>query len=158
MRFYLTAQFIITLLLVVGGTAYAQRHTGQNSDDNKSVTINEQGPVERLLSDSVYTAAEVMPEPVNGMAELAKKVEYPAKAKRKKIQGQVLVAAIIDERGLVMTAECISKKLGGGCDEAALKAVTATQFSPAMNGGVPVKAKIILPFTFKLDSNKKSKK
>ena len=100
--------------------------------------------------DEAYLAfAEVMPEPIGGIEGIYKKIEYPNVAKMAGIEGKVYVLVFINESGSVDDAKVI-KGIGGGCDEAVMKAVKDSKFKPASNGGTPTKVKLSLSFTFKL--------
>jgi periplasmic protein TonB len=54
-----------------------------------------------------YPWAEVMPEVIGGLQALQSKIYYTEFAKRAYIEGQVVVAAVIDENGDVIHAEII---------------------------------------------------
>ena len=93
--------------------------------------------------------AEKMPEPIGGLAGIYKKIKYPSIAKEAGLEGKVYLLAFIDENGTVNDVKVL-KGIGGGCDEAAIKAVKSTKFRPASNKGKPVKVKFSLAITFKL--------
>ncbi len=97
----------------------------------------------------IFTLVEEYPQPVGGLAAIQKKIVYPEFAVRAGIQGKVFVTAIIDEQGNVISAE-VTKGIGGGCDEAAVKAVMATKFKPGKQRGRAVKVQLSLPIFFKL--------
>jgi TonB family protein len=94
-------------------------------------------------------AAEVMPEIVGGINAIMEKIKYPETAKQSGVQGKVFVLALIDEKGNVSGAKVI-KGIGAGCDEAALNAVVAVKFTPALVQGKPVKVQVTVPIFFKL--------
>ncbi len=93
--------------------------------------------------------AEKMPEPIGGLAGINKKIIYPSIAKEAGIEGRVFLLAFIDENGTVNDVKVL-KGIGGGCDEAAIKALKNTKFRPATNKGKPVKVKFSIAITFKL--------
>jgi len=93
--------------------------------------------------------AEVMPEPVGGLKAIFSKVKYPPIAKKAGLEGKVYLLAMINEDGSVQDVQVI-KGVGGGCDEAAMKAVKVAKFTPGSNAGVPVKVKLSLAIDFKL--------
>ncbi len=99
--------------------------------------------------DAYIAVAEVMPEPIGGLAGINKKITYPEFAKRAGIEGKVYVLAFINDNGDVDDVKVI-KGIGLGCDEAVLEAVKTTKFKPGYNKGVPVKAKFTIAFSFKL--------
>lgn len=100
---------------------------------------------------SEYLAfAETMPEVEGGLAAVFKKISYPEIAKKAGISGKVYVMAFINESGNVDDVQVI-KGIGGGCDEAAVEAIKKSKFTPGKNAGNPVKVKLSLPITFKLN-------
>ncbi len=99
--------------------------------------------------DQYLAFAEKMPEPVGGLKEIYSKIKYPEIAKKSGIEGKVFIMAMINENGTVDDVKII-KGIGGGCDEAAMKAVKDSKFSTAKNKGVNVKVKLSLSIEFKL--------
>ncbi|HJQ25796.1 MAG TPA: TonB family protein [Blastocatellia bacterium] len=75
---------------------------------------------------------DVRPQPLNNSFP-----RYSEEARAKKIQGMVLLIALINEQGEVGEAEVVSG-LGYGLDEAAEEAVRGMKFSPAKKDGKPV--------------------
>ncbi|MCA2005195.1 MAG: energy transducer TonB [Ignavibacterium sp.] len=103
-----------------------------------------------VSSDDGYLAfAQVMPEPVEGLAAVIKKIQYPAIAKQAGLEGKVFVMAYVDEKGNVDDVKVL-KGVGGGCEEEVIKVLKNTKFKPGMNNGQPVKVKTSLSFAFKL--------
>ena len=102
-------------------------------------------------SQSDYLAfAEVMPTPVGGVQAIYKKItSYPKAAKDAGIQGKVYVLAFINEKGTVDKVKVV-KGIGGGCDEAAIKAVRESKFTPGKSKGKVVKVKTSLAIVFKI--------
>ena len=94
--------------------------------------------------------AEVMPEPIGGIAEIQKKIVYPEFDVRAGIQGKVFIKAFVDEKGNVKNAEII-KGISAGCNEAAIVAVMKTKFKPGKQRGKPVKVQVVIPILFKLN-------
>ncbi len=80
-------------------------------------------------------------------------LRYPAEANKNKIQGQVLLKAVITEEG-EMVNETVLEGLGYGCDEEALRVfqLVPDEWIPALGkNGKPVKSEIIFPLTFRLN-------
>jgi len=94
--------------------------------------------------------AQEMPTPIGGLSAIYKKVVYPEIAQKAGVQGKVYLLAFINENGGVDDVKII-KGIGGGCDEAAMKAVKETKFKPGKNKGKPVKVKFSLAIKFKLN-------
>ncbi|MBI5662659.1 MULTISPECIES: energy transducer TonB [Ignavibacterium] len=107
-------------------------------------------PQAEVSSDDGYLAfAQVMPEPVDGLPAVIKKIQYPPIARQAGLEGKVFVMAYVDEKGNVDDVKVI-KGIGGGCEEEVIKVLKTTKFKPGMNNGQPVKVKTSLSFAFKL--------
>jgi TonB family protein len=96
-----------------------------------------------------FEVAEQMPEPVGGLAAILSNVQYPQRAIRAGIEGTVYIQAYIDSRGVVQSTEVV-RGIGGGCDEAAARAVESVRFSPGMQRGTPVDVRMMIPVNFSL--------
>ena len=78
-------------------------------------------------------------------------VAYPPMARLQRIEGTVLVSALISETGKVLDAKVIrpiNKPVG--LNEAALQIVRGSTFSPPVKDGVRVKSWTTVPVDFKL--------
>lgn len=93
--------------------------------------------------------ADVMPEPVGGLPAIVKRVVYPEAAKKTGIEGKVYLIAFVNESGEVDDVKVI-KGLQGGCEEAAVKAVKDSKFSPGKQNGAAVKVQLSIPIAFKM--------
>jgi TonB family protein len=110
--------------------------------------------VNKSIEKEAYTYVEQMPEYIGGVEALLKfissNVKYPADAKQNGVEGKVLVQFIVDEQGKVVYPKII-KGVGFGCDEEAIRVVNLLKgWKPGMQGGKPVKVKMVIPFVFKL--------
>ena len=92
---------------------------------------------------------DIIPTPVGGIYAIAKNVKYPESAKKAKIEGVVMLSAVIDKNGNPENIKVI-KSVGHGCDEAAIYAVKETKFKPGILDGKPVATQITIPIKFKL--------
>ncbi len=118
----------------------------------KSATVNvNETPKFIPIEGKYYTSVDVMPKPAEGPSAVFSKLEYPEEAKRLGIEGIVILKAFINENGAVDKTE-ITKSVGYGCDEAAIKAVTETRFLPAKLNDQNVKAQLTIPVKFKLEN------
>lgn len=112
-------------------------------------TLSATRMMDKPQEDPYAAFAEVMPEPVGGLEAIIKRIVYPEIAKKAGLSGKLYLLIYVDEKGKVDDVKVI-KGLGGGCDEAAIKAVKDSKFSPGKNSDVPVKVKLSLPITFKM--------
>ena len=102
-----------------------------------------------IKADSVYMMAEVMPEPVGGMANIYKRLVYPQSAKENKVEGVVKIEALVNQAGDVTEAKILTD-IGYQCGESAKITIYYTRFKPGLQRGKPVMARIIIPIEFKL--------
>lgn len=93
------------------------------------------------------TVVEHPPVLIGGISELNKKVVYPPLAKARGIEGRVVVQFIVNERGRVICPTVV-RGIGGGCDEAAVKAVLQSEFTPGKQNGEYVPVQYSLPISF----------
>ncbi|MDR3665942.1 MAG: TonB family protein [Ignavibacteriaceae bacterium] len=102
-----------------------------------------------IKADSIYTTAEVMPEPVGGMEGIYKRIVYPQQAKDNKIEGTVKIQAVINQSGDVTDAKIVND-IGYDCGESAKITIFYTRFKPGLQKGKPVMTRITIPIEFKL--------
>lgn len=77
--------------------------------------------------------------------------DYPELARKARIEGIVILEAIIDENGNLVNARVLrSPGKAFGFDEAALEAVKQWKFKPGLQNGVPVPVIYTLTVEFKL--------
>lgn len=74
---------------------------------------------------------------------------YPEEAREKRIQGRVVVRAVIDEKGTVTKVEAVESP-DPMLTEAALEAVKKWTYKPATKKGKPVKVFLTVTVAFKL--------
>lgn len=92
---------------------------------------------------------------------VAQNIKYPKEAKRKAIQGISIIQFTVNKKGKMEDFKVL-KRLGEGCDEAAMDAMmilnTNYTWKPALNkDGKPVKVRKSIPVNFKLDDPEKPK-
>jgi TonB family protein len=75
---------------------------------------------------------------------------YPEEALSSGLEGLVVLEAIVDEQGRVGHDIKVLRRLGQGCDEAAVAAVRQWRFRPATRDGKPIKVRRIFPILFRL--------
>ena len=75
---------------------------------------------------------------------------YPRAARRKGHEGNVTVAAVVTETGVVASADVVASSGHAELDDAALAAVRTARFAPATEEGVCVSGRVRLVIAFKL--------
>ena len=128
----LVTQTVVVLagavVLFVGGTALL----AQDASEKTSEPVYEVGNGV-TAPKPVYT-----PDP-----------EYSEKARKKKINGTVVVAMIVTQEGRVRDVK-IAKSLDAGLDKQALAAVRTWKFKPAYRNRVPVPVRVMIEVVFRL--------
>ena len=89
------------------------------------------------------------PEVVGGFGEVIKVLKYPEGARKSGVAGFVHVTLQIDEDGKIVDSK-IKKSLQPDCDKAALEALKAVNWKPALKKGKPVKVWVTVPVKFAL--------
>ena len=95
------------------------------------------------------------PEYPGGKEEFRKYIEenlkYPDKALKNNIEGIVHLTATVDDNGNLGEAR-ITKGLGFGCDEEALRLINGLKFGSVKNSGVRIKQQRRFRILFKIKS------
>lgn len=120
------------------------------------ITIQPQ-EVEKEDPNEIFLVVEESAAPIGGISAfyeyVSKKMggKYPAQARRMGIEGKVFVEFVINKDGSIVDVRAM-KGIGAGCDELAVKVVQeAPKWKPGKQRGKPVRQKMVLPITFKLN-------
>jgi periplasmic protein TonB len=108
-------------------------------------------PVEEKVDEEpeIFVIVEEMPDLIGGLGSIQSKIKYPEIAKKAGVEGRVFVQFVVDENGNVVDP-VVTRGIGAGCDEEAIRAVKQAKFKPGKQRGKPVRVKMSLPITFKL--------
>jgi TonB family protein len=126
---------------------------------NNGTTFSEQvppPPPSPVLSDSVFAKVDELPVFQGGNPELIKfisnNMKYPEEAKKKNIQGKVLVKFVVEKDCSVSKVE-IAQSINALLDAEALRVVSLLpKFEkPGIQAGSPVRVQFYLPITFALN-------
>ena len=90
------------------------------------------------------------PKPIGGFLAIQKKLKYPEIARKAGIEGTVIIYAKINKKGVVINTKIIKALGNSGCNEAAIKAIKAVRWKPAMQRDKPVTVWVSVPVKFKL--------
>ena len=79
-------------------------------------------------------------------------MRYPKQAMRMGLEGRVFVQFVVEKNGEISNLE-VMRGIGAGCDEEALRVVQQCggKFIPAKVKGQPVRQRLVLPITFRLN-------
>ena len=78
--------------------------------------------------------------------------DYPESAKKAEKEGEVILQATIDEKGIPTEIKALTS-LGFGLEEAAIAALKKSTFHPATKGGEPISKLVQIPYDFTLKDN-----
>jgi TonB family protein len=131
---------------------------GNVISDRIEMIVRTDGAVSKLgdiskSEDNVFLVVEEPASPVGGITsfyeKLSAELRMPEEAWAKGIGGKVFVELIVEPDGTTSDHKVI-KGIGLGCDEEAVRAVTAVNipWNPAKQRGVPVRQRYVLPVTF----------
>lgn len=88
-------------------------------------------------------------EPEFDYADLQRRVQYPEIARRAGIEGKVVVKVLVGKDGKPKRA-FVADSPSDMLNDAALKAVLATTFTPAIQNGNPIDVWVTIPIIFKI--------
>jgi protein TonB len=100
--------------------------------------------------DEIFVVVEQPPVLIGGIAGVQKRIVYPEVARKAGIEGRVVIQFVVDREGNILNPKVI-RGIGGGCDEAALKALEGAKFKPGLQRGKPVNVSYSLPISFTLN-------
>lgn len=91
------------------------------------------------------------PQLIGGYGFIKKHLKYPESARKKGLEGKIMIKAILSEKGEVLDAQILKEDPPGeGFGQAGLDIIYKCKFKPAKNEGKPVKVSITIPLTFRL--------
>ena len=76
--------------------------------------------------------------------------EYPTRARRMNVEGQVMVQVVVDKQGMPRNGQIVRATPSGYFEDAALKAVRRMRFTPGRLKGQVVNTVVMIPFAFRL--------
>ena len=102
------------------------------------------------VSDRGALANVVIPGPVGGLEAIQERVVYPEFAEKFWIEGNVFLEAYVDTDGTVINTEIVEgvEQL----NQAAINALEETKFNPAYIDGRPIKSRVLIRVTFKMEN------
>ncbi len=107
---------------------------------------------EAQVDSNIYMVADEMPRLVGGLSAVASQIKYPGIARKAGVEGRVVVNLVVDEQGNVSDAS-VSRGIGAGLDQEALRVASQAKFKPGRQDGEAVKVRMPLPIQFKLDES-----
>jgi protein TonB len=119
----------------------------QQPQQAPAVAEQQQAPVRVIHEGDVVDVSDLdtPPHTIRGVQPA-----YPPMAVRQRAEATILVTALINENGDVLDVKVLRGDKRFGFEEAALRAVRATKFSPPIKDGKRVKSWFAMPVIFKL--------
>lgn len=116
--------------------------------------IFEAPAMEDEMADQIFQIVEDQPTPKGGLeafyAYIGQNLEYPDKAARMGVSGNVFVQFVVEKDGKITDVKSI-KGIGSGCDEEAIRVLEASPaWNPGKQRGMPVRVMMVLPIRFVL--------
>ena len=110
--------------------------------------------VEEEVTDEIFLIVEEKPLPEGGMSSFYSYVnsnlKYPSQARRMRIQGRVFIQFVIEKNGSISQVEVI-RGIDSSCNQEAVRVISnAPAWLPGKQRGKPVRVKMVLPISFKL--------
>lgn len=105
----------------------------------------------RSTDSTIYDTSQVTERAV---PRSVPQLEYPAEARQHRVQGRPVVTAVVSAEGAVeLPSVTITTSAHRLLDAEALRVVSATTFWPACRDEAAVRARIVVPFDFKISGN-----
>jgi len=139
---------VVLLGAVTTIAACTDSFVGADQESAESAT----GPKTSQTADDVFVIVEEMPVLIGGLEELQSRVDYPDLARRAGIEGRVYLQFVVNTDG-VPEDIVVTRGIGAGADEEAVRAVSTMRFTPGKQRGQIVPVKMSLPVTFNLDDD-----
>ena len=124
------------------------------TDDEIDEIIDSNPAAEEIIETYENAFLDSKAAPIDGYAGfykfIRKNLKYPRAARTMNIEGKVFVSFVIDEKGEI-TDLIIIRGIGMGCDEETLRVMRLLPaWKAGLQAGHPVRARMVLPITFKL--------
>ncbi|GHE23646.1 M56 family metallopeptidase [Sphingobacterium griseoflavum] len=155
---------LLSTLLFNSSNAKSMVHDIENKVAQTTMVTSSQDTTktQREATDEkqkIFTATEVNPEPIGGMANFRKWIgenySYPQEAIDAEVKGQIIISFIVEADGALTNFKLI-KDLGYGTGEAALDLLRkAEKWMPGVQNGRKVRVAYTLPITLDLEGEKK---
>ena len=117
--------------------------------ENKVIVVDDDD------ASKIFDVVEVPPKYIGGekalMKFLSENIKYPEEARKKNVQGRVVVQFIIDKTGKVVKPKVV-RGVNTLLDAEALRVVSSMpNWTPGKQGGQNVSCKFFVPISFELD-------
>ncbi len=106
---------------------------------------------QRAPADTAVVSAADLEQPPQLVAQSCAAPVYPPMLRAARVEGRVLIQAVVDTLGRVEPGSLEILQTGHSqFNDAARRSVVSCRFRPAMAGGRPVRARVHVPISFRL--------
>ena len=98
----------------------------------------------------IFVPYDEPPQPIGGFAAIQRNLKYPEIARKAGIEGTVIIYAKVSKQGDVIKTRVVKPLGNSGCNEAAITAIKAVKWKPAMQRDKPVTVWVSVPVKFQL--------
>lgn len=144
-----------TLDVPISAKRYAKRHKERAGAETTGRMAAEADGSGTLYTDKQVDslAAPAIAKGLRGLPTyLATEMRYPEDARRRDIQGKVVLEFVVEASGAVSNLRTV-EALGAGCDDEAMRLIRELDWRPALKGGRRVRSVMKLDIQFRLDAN-----
>lgn len=141
---------VLTLSLGFGWFGNAWDFVHQRMHHQSATHLYEEIQLAPADDSRIFIHVDSPPRVIGGLEALQKKIRYPEIARTAGIEGRVFLQFAVEKDGGVSNI-MVTRGIGGGCDEEAVRALGETTFVAGTNDGVPVRVKMSLPVSFRLN-------
>ncbi len=125
------------------------------TEDTEIAEIVFEEPVEEEDIDKIFQIVENPATFRGGIGAFYKYVQknmrYPSQAQRMGLEGKVFVEFVVGRDGRITDVKVL-RGIGAGCDQEAIKVIkNSPAWTPGKQRGRPVRQRMVLPITFKLN-------
>jgi periplasmic protein TonB len=125
------------------------------TEDTEIAEIVFEEPIEEEETDKIFQIVENPATFKGGIGAfyqyVQKNMKYPSQAQRMGLEGKVFVQFVVGKDGKITDVEVL-RGIGAGCDEEAIRVLkNSPAWSPGKQRGRPVRQRMVLPITFKLN-------
>ncbi len=92
-----------------------------------------------------------MPDIEGGILPFIKEnLRYPSQAVENKTSGRVQLLFVVEPDGSITNINILTKRIGDGCEEEAIRVIKSAKWKPGKNNGKPARVQLSLPVVYKL--------
>ncbi len=147
MKLNLTEKILIGLFVCL---AFGISMLNVRCSEIQQPLVENEAVLKKEINSEEFQKFDQAPAPIGGFQAIQQNLHYPEIAKRAGIEGTLVLQVQILENGHIGEIKILKSLGNNGCDEAAVKAIQKTKWTPAFLNGKAVKVRVAMPIIFKL--------